>query len=165
MTSAQREDLSSRPLLAVKNTGRVLAIDYGRKRMGLALSDELRLTAQPLMIFSRSNRQNDLRRLREICRKHEVRQIVVGHPVLLSGAKSEMATETARFAARLKKHLGIAVELVDERLTSWDASQIHAASAHRSADSLDDLAAALILREYLDRMGRHVAASTTSEAI
>jgi putative holliday junction resolvase len=154
MRLAQREAVTSRPLSSVENPGRVLAIDYGRKRVGLALSDELRLTAQPLMIFSRVNRQNDLRRLRELCRKYEVRQVIVGHPLLLTGAESEMAGEAARFAERLHKHLGIAVELVDERLTSWDASQMqHTAnsSARPRGSSLDDVAAAIILRDYLER--------------
>ena len=135
--------------------------------MGLALSDELRLTARPLMIFSRSNRQNDLRRLRELCRKHEVCQIIVGHPLLLTGAESEMAGETARFAERLRKHLGIAVELVDERLTSWDASQMQTeanSSARPRGSSLDDVAAAIILRDYLQHGRTQAAPSPRGEA-
>jgi len=166
MRLAQGEDLPSRPPPPVENPGRILAIDYGRKRLGLALSDELRLTARPLMILSRSNRQNDLRRLRELCRQHEVRQIIVGHPLLLTGAESEMAAETVRFAGRLRKHLGIAVELVDERLTSWDASQMQNAansSAHHHSSSLDDIAAAIILRDYLQRSRSQTAPSALGE--
>jgi putative Holliday junction resolvase len=105
---------------------RVLAIDYGRKRIGLALSDELRMTAQPLAILVRKNRQSDIRRLRQTCRDRGVAQIVVGHPLHLSGAGSVMAEQTARFAARLQKELGIPVELQDERLTSWEAEQMAA---------------------------------------
>ena len=60
---------------------RILAIDYGRKRIGLALSDELRLTAQPLLVLKRANRRDDLRRLRDICRKQGVARILVGHPL------------------------------------------------------------------------------------
>ncbi|MGH9759052.1 MAG: Holliday junction resolvase RuvX, partial [Candidatus Acidiferrales bacterium] len=63
------------------NPRRILAVDYGRKRIGLALSDELELTAQPLAILERVNRREDLRRLRDICRKHSVGRILVGHPV------------------------------------------------------------------------------------
>jgi len=132
---------------------RVLAIDYGRKRIGLALSDEMGLTAQPFATFVRTNRKSDLRRLREICRANDVQQIVVGHPVKMSGERGEMAHEAARFAARLEKDLGIAVELQDERLTSWEAEQIAAESkpaAKRKRRSLDDVAAAILLREYLD---------------
>jgi putative holliday junction resolvase len=131
---------------------RVLAIDYGRKRIGLAVSDELGVTAQPLSILVRTNRQNDVRRLREICREHGVAQIVVGHPLHMSGQAGEMASEAAHFGARVQKELGIPVELVDERLTSWEAEQLAAQtqSAARKKGALDDLAAAILLREYLD---------------
>jgi putative holliday junction resolvase len=133
---------------------RVLAIDYGRKRIGLALSDELQLTAQPLAVMQRANRREDLRRLRDICRKQGVALILVGHPLHITGAAGEMADEAARFAARLRKELGIEVDLVDERLTSWEAAQMIAESGssnRRKQESLDDVAAAIFLREYLER--------------
>ena len=133
---------------------RVLAIDYGRKRIGLALSDELQLTAQPLAVMKRANRREDLRRLRDICRKQGVARILVGHPLHITGEAGEMADEAARFAARLRKELGIEVTLVDERLTSWEAAQMIAQSGsphRRKQASLDDVAAAIFLREYLER--------------
>lgn len=132
---------------------RILAIDYGRKRIGLALSDELGLTAQPLDVLIHKNRREDIRRLREICREHGVRQILVGHPLHITGEAGEMADETARFASRLGKELGIAVELADERLTSWEAQQIadETSSTGSRKASLDAVAAAILLREYLDR--------------
>ena len=105
--------------------GRILAMDYGRRRIGLALSDELGLTAQPLTTLVRVNRRDDLRRLREIVRQHQVRRIVVGHPLHLDGTAGEMAQEAARFAARIGKSLGLPVDLMDERLTSWEAEQLH----------------------------------------
>src|SRR5208282_3197442 len=105
---------------------RILAIDYGRKRIGLALSDELGMTARPLLTLERTNRRGDMRRLREICREHGVAHILVGHPLHITGAAGEMADEAAQFAARLKKELGIVVELMDERLTSWEADQLMA---------------------------------------
>ncbi len=132
---------------------RILAIDYGRKRIGLALSDELGLTAQPLATFLRTNRRNDLRRLREICRKHAVARILVGHPLHMTGESSPMAEEAALFAARLRKDLGIEVELVDERLTSWEAAQTMAevkSSSRRKRAPIDDVAAAVLLRDYLE---------------
>jgi putative Holliday junction resolvase len=131
-----------------------LAIDYGRKRIGLALSDELGLTAQPLVTLVRTNRRNDLRRLREVCRKHGVAQIVVGHPVHMTGEPGPMADEAARFAARVHKELGIGVELVDERLTTWEAEQTMAevtAPPRRKRGPLDHVAAAILLRDYLER--------------
>ena len=159
---------------AAEKPRRVLAVDYGRKRIGLALSDALGLTAQPLAILMRVNRQNDLRRLREACRTHGVTHIIVGHPLHMTGEAGEMADEAARFAARLEKEIGIGVELVDERLTSWEAERLLeeqagkifrddslSAHVHASAHAnvrkkkqaeratVDAMAAAVILKEYL----------------
>lgn len=134
---------------------RILALDYGRKRIGLALSDEVGLTARPLTILLRTNRRNDLRRLREICRRNGVVHIIVGHPLHMTGAAGEMADEAARFSDRLRKELGIAVELVDERLTSWEAERMTAEikAKPRKGRALDDVAAAILLRDYLERKG------------
>lgn len=106
------------------------------------------------MILQRANRREDLRRLRDICTKHAVARILVGHPLHLTGEAGEMADEAARFANRLRKELGIEVDLIDERLTSWDAAQMIADSgsaARRKKSALDDVAAAIFLREYLER--------------
>jgi len=146
---------------------RILAIDYGRKRIGLALSDELQLTAQPFLILKRVNRRDDLRRLRDVCRTQGVARILVGHPLHITGEAGEMAEEAARFAARLRKELGIEVHLVDERLTSWEAAQMTAetgSSSRRMESSLDDVAAAIFLREYLERnRGRQQCAAGEKE--
>lgn len=133
---------------------RILAIDYGRKRIGLALSDELCITARPFAALVRSNRREDLRRLREICRHNGVARILVGHPLLMSGEAGEMAQESARFAARLQEELAIETELVDERLTSWEAHETLVSGRrpkrnHRTA--IDPLAAAILLRDHLDK--------------
>jgi putative holliday junction resolvase len=157
-----RKDMTASPRSIVRDSSaaspgskpcRILAIDYGRKRIGLAVSDEMQLTAQPLLVMKRANRRDDLRRLREICRKEGVARILVGHPLHITGEAGEMAEEAARFAARLRKELGVEVDLVDERLTSWEAAQIMAetgSAARRKASSLDDVAAAIFLREYLE---------------
>jgi putative Holliday junction resolvase len=145
---------TARPAATEAKKDRILAVDYGRKSIGLALSDELGLTARPLANFVRTNRRNDLGRLREICREHAVARIVVGHPLHMSGEAGEMANEAARFASRLGKALGIEVELLDERLTSWEAGQTMAerkSSSWRRRGTLDDVAAAILLRDYLDR--------------
>ncbi|HUJ31835.1 MAG TPA: Holliday junction resolvase RuvX [Candidatus Acidoferrum sp.] len=133
---------------------RILAIDYGRKRIGLALSDELRLIAQPLATLQRSNRRNDMDRIRQICESHSVARIIVGHPLHMSGEAGEMAAEAARFAARLEKQTGLKTELVDERLTSWEAGRTMAevkSSARRKRGPRDEVAAAVLLRDYLER--------------
>jgi len=78
---------------------------------------------------------------------------VVGYPLHLNGAESEMAKQAAGFAARLQKNLGLPVELTEERLTSWEARQNRRSvnTAQGRGRSLDDLAAALILRDFLER--------------
>jgi putative Holliday junction resolvase len=138
----------------------ILAIDYGRRRIGLALSDEGGLIARPLGILPRTNRRHDVVRLRELCRDHAVGGIVVGWPIHLDGTPGTMAAEAARFADRLRKQLGLPVDLLDERLSSWEAEQVACASgprkraALRKSKTLDDLAAAVILRDYLSRTAR-----------
>jgi putative Holliday junction resolvase len=128
----------------------VLAIDYGRRRLGLALSDELRLIARPLGILERTNRGADLARIRDLCRRHAVGEIVVGWPLRLDGTPGEMAQEAAQFAERLRKNLGKPVELADERLSSWEAVQNASFAGRRqNGKPMDDLAAAVILRDYL----------------
>jgi putative holliday junction resolvase len=137
-------------------TERILAVDYGRKRMGLAISDELGLTAHPIGTLARVNRQRDLRRLRETCRARGVTHIIVGQPLHITGEAGQMAEEAARFAARLGKATGLAVELVDERLTSWEAERTVAetrSAVKRKRKAIDDVAAAVMLREYLGKCG------------
>ena len=140
--------------------GRILALDYGRKRLGVAVSDEMRLTARPLETMTRTNRSQLFRKLREIARTQQARLILVGYPLSLDGSVNEMAAEAAAFASRLEKEVGIPVELADERLTSWAAAQLtRAATRHprkKSPASIetrtkdDALAAAILLEDYLD---------------
>jgi len=146
-------------------TGVILAIDYGQKRLGLALSDECCVTSRPFAIWTRINRRRDLARLRELVRQQAVRRIVIGLPLHLDGTQSEMSEEAKGFAGRVEKALGIPVEMMDERLTSWEAEQTvgthkSAASSRRGHEqrtggkrptSFDDVAAAVILRDYLNR--------------
>ena len=138
----------------------ILAIDYGRKRIGLAVSGTPEGTARPLAILPRTNRRDDVTRLRDLCREHSVGQIVVGWPIRLDGTPGTMAAEASQFADRLRKQLGLPVELVDERLSSWEAEQLAgAAEIRRKASTgkrrtLDDVAAAVILRDYLSRAAR-----------
>lgn len=150
-------DSNANPAAATRSKkGRVLAIDYGQKRIGTAVSDELGLTASPLATLERVNRRDDVRRLREVVREHGIRRIIVGLPLHLDGRSSEMAEEVKRFATRIEKQLGLPVELVDERLTSWDAAQMEAAARRRAGSSSttrDDVAAAIFLRDYLERKG------------
>ena len=131
----------------------------------MALADAEARLAQPLGTLDRINRNEDMRRLRALVREQGVRQIVVGLPLRLDGTRGDMAEEAARFGQRLHKQLGLPVEMVDERLTSWEAERlleeqqgrtIHAASGKKRKKEnermgVDAMAAALILKEYLDR--------------
>jgi putative holliday junction resolvase len=146
---------------------RILALDYGRARIGVALADSAVGLAQPLCTLQRINRNEDMRRLRELARDHGVKQIVVGLPLRLDGTRGEMAHEAEAFAQRLRKQIGLPVEMVDERLTSWEAERLleevqgrvlkPAAIPGRPAKKdlgrvgVDAVAAAVILKEYLAR--------------
>jgi putative Holliday junction resolvase len=143
----------------------ILAIDYGKKRLGLALSDEFGVTSRPYATWTRINRRRDLARLRELVRQEKVRRIVVGLPLHLDGTPSDMSDEARGFAVRVEKTLGLPVEMMDERLSSWEAHETLAAvgSSNHARHNisarlgkakktpLDDVAAAIILRDYLDR--------------
>ena len=80
--------------------------------------------AAPFATLARINRNEDMRRLREMARQEKVQQIVVGLPLRLDGTQGDMADEVTRFAERVRKQVGVPVELVDERLTSWEAERI-----------------------------------------
>ncbi len=159
---------SSQEITPGETRTRILGIDYGRARIGLAVADALTALARPLDTLERINRNEDMRRLREIVRAHGVKQIVVGLPLRLDGTRGEMAEEASRFAERVRKQLGVPVEMMDERLTSWEAERLLEEQAgrvfHDSAkgahgkrkqapprSSVDAVAAAVILKEYLEQ--------------
>ncbi len=156
------------PLHKETKRGAILAVDYGRVRIGLATADASMGLARPLGTLDRVNRNEDMRRLREIVREQGVKQIVVGLPLRLDGTRGEMAEEAERFAQRVRKQIGVPVEMVDERLTSWEAERLREEIQGRtvrdgtettkrpkkkeeSKMSLDAVAAAVILKEYLER--------------
>lgn len=142
----------------------ILSIDYGRARFGLAVADAETRLPRPLTTLERVNRNEDMRRLREIVREHNVRQVVIGLPLRMDGTPGEMAEEAKRFAVRVHKQFGLPVEMVDERLTSWEAERLleeqsgrvlHDDSPHRKKKqqqraTVDSFAAAIILKQYLD---------------
>ncbi|MGB7846695.1 MAG: Holliday junction resolvase RuvX [Candidatus Acidiferrum sp.] len=157
-------------------SAKILALDYGRKKIGLALADSEARIAEPHDTLERVNRNEDMRRLREFARDHDVKQIIVGLPLRLDGTHGEMAEEATRFAERLRKQLGVPVEMVDERLTSWEAERIleeelghrithtethfgrqKLARASDGKYTVDAVAAMVILREYLARTSTSIA--------
>src|SRR5258708_37361424 len=88
------------PAPAVPATGKILAVDYGRTRIGLAIAESLQGIAQPLGTLKRVNRNEDMRRLRELVRDHAVKLVLVGLPLRLDGARGQMAEETQRSEER-----------------------------------------------------------------
>ena len=133
---------------------RYLALDVGNRRIGVAVSDELGLTAQPVLTLERrSSSREDLRSLARLCRRFSVSGIVVGNPVHLSGNLSPQALKTQAFAAELGTLTGLPIHLWDERLTSHEAHQILYESGlprqeHRRV--VDQVAATLILQSFLE---------------
>jgi putative Holliday junction resolvase len=175
VSSSERENQKDAGVTTVRRTA-ILGIDYGRVRIGLALADIETGLARPLTTIERVNRNEDMRRLRELAREHAVKEIVVGLPLRLDGTRGEMAEEASRFGDRVRKQLGLPVEMVDERLTSWEAERLleeqagkvfrdDTAPAHvresahanvrkkKQAEraTVDAMAAAVILKEYLER--------------
>jgi putative Holliday junction resolvase len=133
---------------------RILGLDLGSKRIGIAVSDPLGVTAQGLPTLKRTNRRADLERLRELADAYQVERIVLGHPLHLRGYASARAEEAERFAEWLRRDLKLEVELFDERLTSAEAERLMreaGASRRERRDAADRLAAQLILQAYLDR--------------
>jgi len=133
---------------------RYLGLDIGSRRIGVAVTDELGLTAQPVLTLERrSNRREDLRSLARLCRRFGVVGIVVGNPLHLSGESGTQAAKTQAFAAELGALAGLPIHLWDERLTTREAHKIlyesgHARQKHRRV--VDQVAATLILQSFLD---------------
>ncbi|NPU83273.1 MAG: Holliday junction resolvase RuvX [Syntrophaceae bacterium] len=133
---------------------RILGLDYGEKRIGVAVSDELGITAQGLTVLERKNRRADMEALRRLIEEYEVEKIVVGYPVRMDGTKGIQCEKVDRFARRLEETFGLPVLLQEELLTTKEAEEIlRAAGTGRKKRKavVDKLAAVLILRSYLDR--------------
>ena len=133
---------------------RYLAIDVGSKRIGVAVSDELGLTAQPVLTLERRrNKREDLRSIARLCRRFGVAGIVVGNPINMAGDISPQAAKIQSFAAELGGLAGLPVHLWDERLTTHEAHQMlyEAGQArHKHRLVVDQVAATLILQEFLN---------------
>lgn len=136
---------------------RYLGLDVGTKRIGIAVSDELGLTAQPVMTLeTRRNPREDLRSIARLARRHSVVGIVVGNPLHISGELSPRAAKVQAFAAELGALTGLPIHLWDERLTSREAHQILYEAGHARQDHkelMDQVAATLILQSFLDERG------------
>jgi len=131
--------------------GRVLGLDHGTRRIGVALSDPLRLTAGPLCVLETGGDVED--RLRHLVAEHDVERIVVGLPVSLGGAEGPAAAAAREFAGRVAEAVDVPVELYDERFSTVTAerSLIEAGMRReRRRETRDRVAAAVFLQAYLD---------------
>lgn len=132
---------------------RILAIDFGSRRIGLAVTDELGLTAQGLPTLHRTNKRNDFDNLRRTIKRYGVGEIVIGLPLRMSGHTGIQSDKVEGFADELRERFKLPVHLFDERLTSVEAHRVLREtdmSARRRTEVVDQLAAVLILQAFLE---------------
>jgi putative Holliday junction resolvase len=136
---------------------RILGLDYGSKRIGVAVSDELEITAQGLATITRKNKKNDLDEIAKVITTYSVEKIVIGYPIKLDGSEGIQCEKISRFSKLLEAKLHIPVVKWDETLTTKEAEDI-LIQAHVRRDKrkqvVDKLAATLILQGYLDNLKR-----------
>lgn len=144
---------SDLPANSASLSARILGLDVGSKTIGLAVSDPLGITAQGLETIRRKNKRADLERLQKVIQKYEIRELVVGYPLRMSGAEGIQAEKMQRFADELRQRFQLPVHLWDERLTSAQANRLLREtdmSIKRRGEVVDRMAAVLILQSWMD---------------
>lgn len=142
---------------------RVLGIDFGEKRLGLAISDESHTLATPLTVYERTNQERDLKFLSDLVVQYQIREIVLGLPLNMDGSLSEKAQQALEFKRVLEEHLKVSVSTFDERLTTAEAERVLLQadlSRKKRKTKRDALAAVLILQGYLNSRGERPFAPT-----
>jgi len=133
--------------------GKILALDYGTKNVGMACCDELRVAVQPLPSLVRRGRQDLLLRLRSFVEENNVREVVVGIPLNMDGSAGNAVHRVERFMESLRDQLRLPLHGVDERLSTVEASEVWSTMSPRRQQkyrTVDSLAAAFILKRYLE---------------
>jgi putative Holliday junction resolvase len=136
-------------------SGRILAIDFGLRRIGLAVSDPLGITAQGLPTLQRTAIRKDIEHIRAVVEEYSVQKVVVGNPIGHAGGATSMSKHAEEFAKKLRERLSCPVELWDERLTSVEANRMlrdAGLSVSKRRQAVDRVAAALLLQNYLDHL-------------
>lgn len=136
--------------------GRILALDVGQRRIGLALSDPLGITAHPLGTLERTRIRDDIAAIARLVEEHAVERVVVGLPLQMSGSEGRQAMLVRDFCRRLRDAVSIPVELWDERLTTVEAQRVLRSSGiglEKRRQNIDKLAATVLLESYLDARG------------
>lgn len=157
----QEKQTTNRPQITdisdVPPNGRLVALDPGTKRIGIAVSDELRVTVRPLPIIQRSSWKKLLSQVKDILAEFDAAALVIGLPYNFDGSESEMSAEARRLADKFSLSLDVPVFLQDERATTYEArGRLWKAGMHPDEvrNVLDSEAAAVILEDFLDRSSR-----------
>ncbi len=132
---------------------RILGLDVGSKRIGLAISDPLGITAQGLETLQRQNKRSDFAQLEQVIRDYQVAEIVMGLPLRMTGAEGPQAEKMQSFAEEVRRRFRLPVHLWDERLTSAQANRLLRQtdmSIKRRGQVVDQMAAVLILQSWMD---------------
>jgi len=133
--------------------GRIMALDLGEKRIGIALSDPSHILARSLAVIPRKSRSEDFHRIREFVEKHRVLRLVIGLPTLLAGGEGQKAAWVRDYADHLSRTLSIEIVFWDESFTTVDAEKslrLRGISKGKRRERVDAVAAAFILQSYLD---------------
>lgn len=136
----------------MNSEGRILALDYGEKRIGLALSDPNRIFAKPLRILSNQGFEKLIKDLQEIISQYHVAKLIVGIPYAIDGSFTPKTEECQSLLNRLQEAMSIPVEGVDERYSTWEANEELKKMGYtwQEAKKIKDaMAAAMFLKEYL----------------
>ena len=132
--------------------GRIMSLDYGEVRIGIAMSDLLQTIASPFETYRRKGHDQDITYLSNLARENEVVKIVIGLPLNMDGTEGERAEKTREFGEKLKEKTGVDIVFVDERLSSVEAEEMLIQSGMRREkrkEVIDKVAAAIILESYL----------------
>ncbi len=132
---------------------RMLALDLGEKRIGVAVSDALNIIAQSVGTIERKGIKSDLKRIQELAQEYDAGRLIVGLPLNMDGTKGKSAKYAVDFVNKIKKEMQIEVEMIDERLTTAQGERILLeadVSRSKRRKNLDKIAAQLILQNYLD---------------
>lgn len=134
---------------------RILALDLGKKRIGLAVSDPLRITAQGLPNLERTRKRDDLAALARLAEEYQVGLMLIGNPVNMGGAEGRQSIWVREFAAEVEKRTGLPIQFWDERLTTVEAQRVLRSSGisqEKRAAAVDRLSAVILLQSYLDSL-------------
>jgi putative Holliday junction resolvase len=133
---------------------KILAIDFGKKRMGFAIGNPLIMTATPIQQLTRKNLKIDIVYIKTLIEEYDISKIILGLPLNMDGTKGKIVEEVEAFSSHLFKKTGINVELVDERLSSFEAEEMLKPSKpdyKKRKQVLDSISALVLLRSYMEK--------------